>query len=297
MTQRGSDPAYDHNVALRIGTRYKIALARVAQRAVMAVRRMRGAGSSTQATRRGVRWELDLDEGIDFSIWLLGVFEPSMVRQYSTLLRDGAVAIDVGANIGSHTLHLARAVGIRGRVVAVEPTDFAFAKLNRNIALNPDLEPRIAAVQAMLVERESPAVPDPVYSSWPLVGAGDKHPLHLGALKSCTGARSTSLDALVTMLRLERIDLIKIDIDGYECTMLRGAQRTLCRFRPRIVMELAPYVLEERGASLGELLELLAGAGYALGDLASAASLPLDAARLGRLIPRGGSINVLVTPT
>ncbi len=97
--------------------------------------------------RRGVAWTLDLREGIDFSIWLLGAFELSTVRAYQRILRPGAIVLDIGANIGAHTLHLARAVGTEGKVWAIEPTDYAMGKLKTNIALNPELAPRIVGCQ------------------------------------------------------------------------------------------------------------------------------------------------------
>lgn len=278
-------------------TRQKIALAHAVQRTVMFGRRLFGRDARTLVTRRGLHWDLDLREGIDFSIWLLGTFEPSTVSQYSRILKEGDTVLDIGANIGAHTLHLARCVGAGGRVVAIEPTDFAYGKLTRNLALNGALQTRVLTVQAMLAAADTEKVAQPTYSSWPLEAADDGHPLHLGRLMSCDGARIRSLDALVEECGLARVDLMKIDIDGFECEMLRGARRTLERWRPVLVMEFAPYVLLERGASLAEMLALLAGVGYALEDVDTGESLPFDAARLDAMIPRGGCRNVLVRPT
>ena len=280
-----------------LSTKQKIALARSAQTVVMGARRMLGLGAQCIVGRRGLRWSLDLGEGIDFAIFLLGVFEASTVRQYQKLLTDNCVALDVGANIGAHTLHLARAVGAHGRVIAVEPTDYAFGKLSRNIQLNPSLATRIRTVQALLTDGLKAGVAEPVYSSWPLTPSGETHPLHLGKLMSCEGARMTSLDALVDNLGLKRIDLIKIDIDGHECAMLRGAAATLREFRPRLVMELAPYVLAEYGASLAEFVAILQDAKYRLTDIDSGDSLPLDTTVLDQLIPPGSCRNVLAEPT
>ena len=97
-----------------IKTKQKILLARWVQLLVMAARRLAGRGPSTQVTRQGIRWAQDLREGIDFSIWLLGSFEPETVRCYQRLIRPGDVVLDIGANIGAHTLPLARAVGPSG---------------------------------------------------------------------------------------------------------------------------------------------------------------------------------------
>src|SRR5215469_4528356 len=106
-------------------TRRKIALARTAQRAVMFGRRAFRKGPQTNVRRRGLAWDLDLREGIDFAIWLLGAFESTTIGAYTRLIRPGDVVFDVGANVGAHTLHLARAVGRTGRVHAFEPTEWA----------------------------------------------------------------------------------------------------------------------------------------------------------------------------
>jgi hypothetical protein len=78
--------------------------------------------------------------------------------------------------------------------------------------------------------------------------------------------------------------------------MLRGAQETLHRFRPTMLLELAPQPLEEHGGSIGELVGLLDAAGYALDDVTSGAALSRDGARLRVAIPHGGSRNVIARP-
>ena len=92
-------------------------------------RRLVGGGPELVTSRQGLTWQLDLREGIDLSIYLLGRFEPSTVRCYTRLVNPGDVVLDVGANIGAHTLPLARLVGEAGRVIAFELTRYAFLKL------------------------------------------------------------------------------------------------------------------------------------------------------------------------
>jgi FkbM family methyltransferase len=276
-------------------TKAKIRIARFVQRIVMGVRSVAGLTAAPQVRRQGVTWQLDLREGIDFSIWLLGSFEPGTVRTYRKVIQPGDTVLDIGANIGAHTLHLAECVGPSGRVLAFEPTDYAFEKLVRNTSLNPGLAPRIQCCQFMLVaEQKETATTVPLYSSWPLEqNDAAKHNLHEGRLMPTTGARPRTLDAAVAALNLNRLDCIKLDIDGFECQMFRGARETLTRWHPTIIMELAPYVLEEQGGSLAELVELLGDYGYALYHTDSGEPLAMDAAKLLQLIPHGASLNVL----
>ncbi len=276
-------------------TSEKLTIARTVQSIVMGLRAVAGLPATTQVRRQGVQWQLDLHEGIDFSIWLLGSFEPGTVRTYRKVIAPGNTVLDIGANIGAHTLHLAECVGPTGRVIAFEPTDFAFAKLLRNSALNPELAPRIQCCQLMLVDAAAQDTPTvPLYSSWPLRQDDTaKHDLHEGRLMPTTGARARTLDAVVAELGLTRLDCIKLDIDGFECQMLRGARTVLTRWHPTIIMELAPYVLEEQGASLAELIQLLRDYGYALFHTGNEKPIALDAAALLRMIPQGASLNVL----
>lgn len=273
-------------------TKKKIALARLAQRPVMWGRRLRGAGPQATVQRRGLTWALDLNEGIDFAIYLMGAFEPDTVRAYGQIVRPGMTVLDIGANIGAHTLHLARLVGEEGRVIAFEPTDWAFAKLQANLALNPEIAGRVTPVQGFLVDRDDREVEAEVPASWPLDGRG-VHPRLRGRSMAATGAAATTLDAWLADAKPGRIDFVKMDVDGHECGVLEGATEMLGRDRPTFLMELSPYILEERGGSLDELLDRLEAVGYRLFGLADGAPLPQDRAALDRAIPTGAGINVL----
>ena len=260
----------------------------------MPFRRALGFGYQFVGRRGGITWELDLREGIDFSIWLLGAFEPRTVRQYRRSVRPGSVVVDVGANIGAHTLPLADCVGETGRVIAFEPTDFAFSKLLANCKRNPILSKRVQAYQAMLVAPHNTRSTTPdLYSSWPLEISPELHHLHCGRLMTTRGAKSQTLDHVLDAEAIVRVDFIKLDIDGYECEMLRGAKETISRFRPEIIMELAPYALREAGSNLKELVLIISSFGYAFFHLGSGDRLPMDAGALEAKIPEGASINVI----
>ena len=73
-----------------------------------ALRTLAGKGDVGVFRRGGIVWELDLREGIDFAIYLQGGFEAATLREYGRIVRSGFVALDIGANIGSHTLPLAQ---------------------------------------------------------------------------------------------------------------------------------------------------------------------------------------------
>ena len=276
-------------------TKQKMWLAALAQKLVVSPRRIFGKGDLLVVDRAGIRWELDLREGIDFSIYLLGVFEPGTAKTLSRLIKPGDVVFDIGANIGAHTLKMARAVGSSGKVFAIEPSDFAFAKLNRNFSLNPQLKPRVNTEQLFLAEKVSDSYPSQVYASWPLRGDVTVHSKHRGRLVSTSKASIITLDDFVRQRDIKRVDLIKIDVDGAELPILEGGHATLSRYHPKLVMELAPYAHAEQNHSFGDLVELLRSTGYALQNADGGKPVPLDLVQLQRLIPDGASMNVVCT--
>ena len=277
-----------------LSTRAKIALAAIVHRIVTTLRRLAGYGSNVTVTRSGLRWDLDLDEGIDFSIWLLGAFERRTLAAYSRYVRPGMTVLDIGANIGAHTLPLARLVGPTGSVVAIEPTAWAIGRLKANVALNPDLAGQVHARQAMLVDRAEAALPASLYASWPL-HARDVHPVLRAQAKSTAGAEALMLDTLIERDGIGHVDFVKLDVDGHECAVLRGGMTMLKRDRPVMILELSPYILEEYGHSIDELLAMLAECGYRLHSLESGRALPMDSANLRPLIPANGGINAIAT--
>ena len=153
-----------------LSTATKMRIARILYRVIHGTRRPFGGEDRVRVRRRGVAWELDLREGIDLTIYALGAFEIPTLRVLDSAVKEGATVLDIGANIGAHTLHLARLVGEKGQVIAFEPTDYAIAKLRANLKANPALEPRVKVHQVFLVARPEQALVGSLASSWPVDG-------------------------------------------------------------------------------------------------------------------------------
>jgi FkbM family methyltransferase len=276
-----------------VKTATKIACASALSAVVRGARRLCRRPAHGVFRRGGILWDLDLREGIDFAIYLFGRFEPATVSAYSRRVRQGAVVVDIGANIGAHSLHFARLVGPDGRVLAFEPTQYAFAKLRRNIELNPGLASRILPSQSMLVATDGVAVPAAIYSSWPLVASGDLHAVHRGELRSTSGASAVTLDAALEAAGHERVDVIKLDVDGNEPEVVAGGKRILERSRPVIFMELAPYLYPAGDPRFATMLATLTTLGYRFVDERTARPVPDTAAALAELVGEGASVNVI----
>lgn len=276
-----------------LNTRTKLRIARTLYWTLTGLRRIMGLTDNAQVTRRGIRWQLDLREGIDLAIYLFGYFECETVNAYRRLLKPGDTVLDIGANIGAHTLPLARCVSPAGKVIAFEPTAYAYNKLRQNVSLNPPLAGLIQAEQIMLVDSEETQVKPQLYSSWQIHNAvANTHPKHGGRLMDTTGACNMTLDRFVAEHKLGDISLIKMDVDGHECQVLRGARELLRRDKPILLMEIMPYGLEEAGASLDEFLAIVSAHGYKLYELDGRTPLPTDNS-IREKIPPAGGINVL----
>ena len=109
-----------------------------------------------------------------------------------------------------------------------------------------------------------------------------------------TGAAVRTLDDVVSDLDLKSVDYLKLDVDGYEVQVLRGARNTLRRFGPVIFFEHAPYGVKEKGYDPGEIAEILTGAGYRFTDL-KGRTLATGQYRLPE-IKVGAGINLIAFP-
>lgn len=278
-------------------TKHKLLLATAIYRVVSLGRRCFGKGDHARVSRCGIAWDLDLREGIDFSIYLFGGFERTTQRLYARLLgkKTREVVLDIGANIGAHTLPLTRLVAPKGgKVYAFEPTAYAYGKLLNNIALNSSLGPGVCPLQAMLVAEDGVRPEQQVYSSWPLSGGKALDASHGGRLEATTGTKAFSLDSFVLAHDIKRIDFVKLDVDGHEPQVLAGASKSLRHFRPMILMEWANNISAEHSCEMRRLLQRLLEDGYSLFHGSSGRRLPGGLPELDRRTPRRGSMNILL---
>jgi FkbM family methyltransferase len=282
---------------IKLSTRQKIFVARALYRVVVIIRSALALPMEGEFKRGGIRWNLQLKEGIDFSIYLLGAFEWDLRRFYERNVETGSTALDLGANIGAHTLPLAKKVGVKGRVIAVEATQFAINKLRQSLSLNPSLEPTVIAIHALLVAESHPdtaqQIKTEIHSSWPLSGSGKVHATLGGSLKSTGNARVITVDELLAEIEIAHIDWIKLDVDGHEMAVLKGAKKIIFKCRPRILMEFAPYCYADVENGFNSLISLLSEYGYEFYNPKNGKKLPSNSSNLCKLIPREGSINVL----
>jgi FkbM family methyltransferase len=244
--------------------------------------------------RKGIVYQVDLSEGVDLSLFLFGNFQDHVTNQKYVRLKDNAVIFDVGANIGGMAFRFAQQVP-RGRVYAFEPTDFAFNKLLNNLSLNPHLAKVITPVQLFLSDRTASRHQIRAYASWKVDGSTtDAHRLHGGALKSARSVAAMTLDDYCATNGIDRVDLIKIDTDGHEFSVLKGARRTIEKNRPYIIFEIGLYVLQEQHIAFEQICDYFDEYDYQLINAKGGQRITLE--NFSYRIPERSTTDIVAVP-
>jgi FkbM family methyltransferase len=181
----------------------------------------------------GVSFELDLRENA--SLFIRALLR-SRQKTITAALKPGMTAVDIGANFGYHTFRMARAVGSEGKVIAIEPTGWAFSKLQRNMALNS--ADNIHPVKVALGDCDQGATELSFRSSFRLDGTD---------LSTKEIVPMYTLDTTMKMNGVDRVDFVKMDVDGFEGKVIRGARETLTKHHPILFFEVTPSPLRTNG--------------------------------------------------
>lgn len=186
----------------------------------------------------------DIDELVGLALETYGEYSEGEVDVFRKVLRNGDIAIDVGANIGAFTIPMAQFVGQDGHVYAIEASrinaDLLWINANNNTPNNVTVIDRAASDKTgkLLVSRQ-----DALHAySRPDINVGD---FEIDCFK-------------IDDLNLERCKLIKIDVDRHEMQVLSGARETIKRCKPII------YIENEHNDLRSELVAMLVEMGYRL---------------------------------
>lgn len=208
--------------------------------------------------RHGLTFRLNLQQ---YNDWMVYFGRPNaLCDEVVGLCPEGGTMIDIGANLGEFSLRVARKVGPRGRVLSFEPFPPTLAVFRGNVTLNPGLPIEV--------------IPCAVSDTPGAVRMRGTDPTNLGTVRAVEASASDSdplvqvvrLDDMVAQRKLDRVDLIKADVEGFEYRALAGGIETLRRFRPVVVLELADRHLIAQGSSARAVVELLQGLGYLVAD-------------------------------
>ncbi len=217
---------------------------------------LRTAGSQKEVVVNGKRMFVDLwDSAVSTHLFVSKTWEPEETRLVSSLLREGDVFVDVGANMGYFTLVASDAVGKSGKVFAFEPEPKNFSLLRKNVQANK-------CANARCEQKAVTASDHPVelflssfnYGDHRIFQSRDDDNYNRGAQRARTQVQGVALDSYFAPGT--RIDFIKMDVQGAEYFALQGMKRVL-RDNPDVVlvMEFWPHGLHEAGVEPARLLE------------------------------------------
>ncbi len=175
-----------------------------------------------------------------------GEYSEMEIELFRQLIRPGDIVLDIGANIGSHTLYFSKAVGQKGLVLAFEPQRIIFQTLCANMALNSILNVQCCNVAVGEIPG-SIIVPILNYNVENNFGG-----LNLGTFESGEQVQVVPIDSL----NLPRCNFLKIDVEGMEINVLKGAKKTIQKHKPLL------YVEDDKEENSSVLVEYISSLGY-----------------------------------
>jgi FkbM family methyltransferase len=234
-----------------------------------------GGNTAVTSPWPGVRFETDLTDRIQRQMWA-GVYEPHVRECFRAILEPGAVYFDVGAHIGFHAVFAAHQVGQGGRVFAFEASPRVYQRLTRNLSQFPWAQAVNAAVWERTGSLTFECSSTANESGWGTVSAvrdfGKGEHVEIPSI---------ALDDWCRDNRLERWDAMKLDAEGSELAVLRGAQLSLEKIRPCLIMEINSVVLEQGGTSSSGVADFLLERAYSIFRLDFRLLEPWDPAKHG----------------
>ncbi len=182
--------------------------------------------------------------GVDYEIHANQNFEPGILNLFKTELKRQDVFLDVGANIGQHSMY---ASYFAKRVISFEPIKRLYDQFNNSVFMNNIFNIQIFNY-ALGDKKEELAI----YSN----------DINMGA-SSILVSENRSVEQVIKVLRLddeyenmnmEKVDFVKIDVEGYELNVLMGMQEIIKKYKPKILVEFTPFFYNKVDVSISRRL-------------------------------------------
>ena len=204
------------------------------------------------------RFFVDPASNLGNAIVTQDAYESQMLESLTSLLKDGDVFLDVGANEGYFSIIASKLVGPSGVVLSIEPQSRLQGVIFRNIAENVafNIHPFQLAISDSIGTATISLLPDMnTGGSGLIVTTKYTVPTEL--------VPQTTLQQFFHLLRIDRVKLMKIDVEGFEYEAILGSKELFAsNFIENIALELHPQLLARRGKSEEEIIEFLRASGY-----------------------------------
>lgn len=198
--------------------------------------------------RNGIRYSLDISDYMQYCIYFGIEIEPRDTLY--GLVKDGTTVIDVGTNIGETLLNFAR-LNRTGSNIGFEPVPYLYERAKTNIDLNSFRNIRL--INKGLSSREE-------ILSFQEAGENNSGGIFLTRTDDTSAGRAVEvmrLDDFVHQNLIEDISLIKIDVEGFEMEVLKGAAEVIEEFRPTLFLEIDDKFLARQESSFEAIFEFL----------------------------------------
>jgi FkbM family methyltransferase len=217
----------------------------------------------TMPWRHGLQVVITPAEETSRVLFVSGAYEPASMLAFQRFLFPGAVFLDIGANVGVYTLVSSRLVGAAGHVYSFEPSSRERTTLERNLAINDC--GNVSVIPAAVSDRSGTGALR--IAAGQFRGQNTLAPSFGFSAVQLAGIESVplvSLDGLWQERKLRRPDVVKIDAEGHELRVLRGALALLRDAMPVVVFEINDTLLQASDATRDAVEAVLRGLGYSL---------------------------------
>lgn len=213
-------------------------------------------GTLREVERNGVKFQLDISDYMEYVIYY-GIQVEPRERLYG-LVQNGWTVLDIGANIGETLLNFGK-VNTKGQNIGFEPVPYIFSRLQKNLALNKFNSVSINNI-ALSDKAETLSFSMPKdKNSGGIRMRKNKHKSDYGADKE---VQAIQLDEYLKENPLKNIHFMKMDVEGFEMNVLKGALATIEKHKPTLFIEVDDMMLRQQETSARELVDFLGQFGY-----------------------------------
>jgi len=199
--------------------------------------------SVREVSRNDIVYHLDLSNWIEWNLFFKNKINDE--ENLYSLVKENMTVLDIGANMGELTLNFAKIVSEKGRIISFEPSWENFSKLSQNVFLNLKLKDRIRLYNVALGDTSGNS----------FLQKNDEHNSGMNSI-GLTGEAVVmkSLDDIFSEEKFEHCDLIKIDVEGFELKILKGAETVIKKFKPILYLEVNNDLMKPHGDSVSDLM-------------------------------------------
>jgi len=199
---------------------------------------------------------LSNDEGISSELLIYGIHEPLTTHLIFDEVKSDMTVLDIGSNIGYYAVLESKLIGESGKIISIEPSPLNFKILEKNLKLqkienfqtyNIAIGDKNEVIEFLVSKK----------SNWSKIKELNENP---GENDEVIKVPLKTLDSFCKENNIMKIDLIRMDVEGYETNIISGAEETLKKFKPMLMIEVHKMYLGQKRTK--EFLEKLNKFGY-----------------------------------